>query len=61
VSAARVLDAPAGLSCAVVSLREDERENLVADLVGAGFKIRLIEDPEDELEEIFLALTQEAA
>jgi hypothetical protein len=45
----------------VVSLREDERENLVADLVGAGFKIRLIEDPEDELEEIFLALTQEAA
>ena len=57
----RRLDAEEGLASAVVSMTTDERERLIADLVGAGFAIRLVEDPEDELEEIFLALTKQEA
>ncbi len=42
-----------------VVLREDRREQLVADLVAAGFGIRSVHDTRGELEEIFLGLTQE--
>lgn len=42
-----------------VVLREDAREQLVADLVGQGFGIRSVHDTRGELEEIFLGLTQE--
>ena len=61
VTGVRRLDAEEGLASAVVSMTADERERLIADLVGAGFAIRLVEDPEDELEEIFLALTKQEA
>lgn len=44
-----------------VVLREDRREQLVADLVVAGFGIRRVDDTRGELEEIFLGLTQQEA
>jgi len=44
---------------AVVDLEGDVREELIGDLIGAGFGIRLVEVPDDELEEIFLGLTRE--
>lgn len=49
-------DVPAGTAAALVELEGDEREALLADLVGAGFGIRLVEMPDDELEETFLGL-----
>ncbi len=55
-------DAPAGQACYVVELADDEREAFLAQLVAKGFGLRLVEAPDDELEEIFLTLTgQEAA
>ncbi len=50
-----------GLAAALLDLDGDAREALVADAVAAGFGIRLVESPADELEEIFLGLTREAA
>lgn len=50
-------DAPAGQATCVVELRGDVREELLAALVAKGFGLRLVEAPEDELEEIFLAFT----
>ncbi|MBW1877207.1 MAG: ABC transporter ATP-binding protein [Deltaproteobacteria bacterium] len=44
---------------AVVDLEGDVREELIRDLIGAGFGVRLIEVPDDELEEIFLGLTRD--
>lgn len=44
-----------------VALRADCREALVAELVGAGFGIRRVDDARGELEEIFLDLTKEAS
>ena len=44
---------------AVVSLDGDVREALLASIVQAGFGLRLVEVPDDELEEIFLGLTRE--
>jgi ABC-2 type transport system ATP-binding protein len=55
-------DAPAGQACYLVELSTDEREEFLAQLIAKGFGLRLVEAPEDELEEIFLSLTgQEAA
>lgn len=46
----------------VVEMPGDLREALLPELASAGFGLRLVEDPMDELEEIFLGLThQEAA
>lgn len=42
-----------------VVLREDRRQQLVAELVVAGFGIRRVDDTRGELEEIFLGLTRE--
>ena len=44
------------LAAAVVDLKGDVREEFIPDLIANGFPIRLIEDPDDELEEIFLNL-----
>ena len=35
----------------------DNREALVADLVTASFNVRLVEEPEYDLEEVFLRFT----
>lgn len=43
---------------AMVDLQGDVREDFIAELIGAGFGIRLVEVPDDELEEIFLGLTR---
>jgi len=43
---------------AVVDLQGDIREAFIAELIAAGFGIRLVEVPDDELEEIFLGLTR---
>lgn len=48
-----------GVVEARVVLSADRREQLVAELVGAGFGIRSVHDTRGELEEIFLGLTQE--
>ena len=45
-----------GFAQASVTLTGDVREDFIPELVKAGFRIRLIEDPDDELEEIFLSL-----
>ncbi len=44
---------------AMVDLEGDAREALIEELIEAGFGIRLVEVPDDELEEIFLGLTRE--
>jgi len=46
------------LVTAKMSLTGDVREALVADLITAGFGLRLLDDPMDELEEIFIGLTE---
>ena len=43
---------------AIVDLQGDIREQFVSELIAAGFGIRLVEVPDDELEEIFLGLTR---
>lgn len=44
-----------------VDLAEDQREAVVAALVGAGVGLRVMDDAHDELEEIFMGLTQGGA
>lgn len=48
-----------GTASALVELHGDVREQLLAELIGAGFGLRLVEGPDDELEEIFLGLIQQ--
>jgi len=51
-----------GLASATVDMDGDQREALLSEVAAAGFGLRLVESPTDELEEIFLGLThQEAA
>ncbi len=50
-----------GLARFQIDMEGDVRERLLAELTQAGFGLRLVEAPRDELEEIFLGLTQEAA
>ncbi len=54
-------EAGPGLARCTVEIDDAGRESLLADLVAAGFGIRLVEQPEDELEGIFLSLTKGAA
>ncbi len=61
VRAVHPRDAEAPFTAALLELDGDAREALIADAVQAGFGIRLVESPADELEEIFLGLTKEAA
>jgi len=44
-----------------IDLADDNREQLIAHLVGAGLGIRRVEEEGDELEDIFVALTKSAA
>ena len=46
---------------ATLELDGDSREDLVVDLANSDFGLRLLEDPHDELEEIFLDLTKKGA
>jgi ABC-2 type transport system ATP-binding protein len=50
---------PAPFASAAVDLRGDVREAFIPEVSAAGFGIRLVEVPDDELEEIFLGLTRE--
>jgi len=50
-------EAPSGQACFLVTMNGDQREELLAQIVAKGFGLRLVEAPEDELEEIFLGLT----
>lgn len=61
VTASDVKQAPSGMATAQIEMDGDQREELLADIVKAGFGLRRVVEPEDELEEIFLGLTQEAA
>jgi ABC-2 type transport system ATP-binding protein len=50
-----------GLASATVDMDGDQREAVLAEIAAAGFGLRLVESPTDELEEIFLGLTQQEA
>jgi ABC-2 type transport system ATP-binding protein len=55
----RQIEAP--WASALLELEGDSREVVISDAVEAGFGVRLVEAPADELEEIFLGLTREVA
>ncbi len=59
VKSAQGQECSAPFSAAQVELEGDAREALAVDLIAAGFGLRTIEAPQDELEEIFLGLTQQ--
>lgn len=61
VARVQMRGAPAGMAAALVDMKGDQREALVPEIAAAGFGLRLVEAPEDELEEIFLGLTQKEA
>jgi ABC-2 type transport system ATP-binding protein len=50
-----------GLAAALVEMKGDQREALLPEIAAAGFGLRLVEGPADELEEIFLGLTRRDA
>ncbi len=50
---------PAPFASVIVDLEGDIREQFLPELIDAGFGIRLVEVPDDELEEIFLGLTRD--
>ncbi len=50
-----------GLASALVMMKGDQREALLPEIAAAGFGLRLVEGPADELEEIFLGLTRRDA
>ena len=52
-------EVPAPFASAVVDLNGDLREVMVPEIAAAGFGVRLVEVPDDELEEIFLGLTRD--
>jgi ABC-2 type transport system ATP-binding protein len=53
-----VRPAAPGLSAVHVEMKGDQREQLLPEIAAAGFGLRLVESPVDELEEIFLGLTK---
>jgi ABC-2 type transport system ATP-binding protein len=54
-------EAAAGQATVHVEMRGDQREELLPQIIGAGFGLRLVEAPVDELEQIFLGLTRKEA
>ncbi|TVQ91414.1 MAG: ABC transporter ATP-binding protein [Deltaproteobacteria bacterium] len=50
-------DAPEGLARFDVSLSGDVRESFLPAIAAAGFGLRLVEEPDYDLEEVFLGLT----
>ena len=61
VTSADMQSSRAGMATALIGMESDVREDLLLQIAQAGFGLRLVREPEDELEEIFLGLTQEAA
>ena len=61
VVSATLRKAPENMASAVVEMKGDQREELLPEIAAAGFGLRLAEDPQDELESIFLGLTQQEA
>lgn len=61
VSGHEVLGSDAGLVRVRVSLAGDDREKLVKAVVSAGLGLRLLEEAESELENVFLGLTRDGA
>ncbi|MEQ1503728.1 MAG: ABC transporter ATP-binding protein [Myxococcota bacterium] len=53
--------AAAGLATAHIEMNGDQREQLLPEIAAAGFGLRLVDAPRDELEEIFLGLTRREA
>jgi len=60
VTAVERHSAPPGFTAVQVEMADDQREAVAAALIGAGFGLRLMEDPMDELEEIFLGLMRDS-
>jgi len=52
---------PAGIAAIHLEMHGDQREQLLPEIAAAGFALRLVEAPQDELEEIFLGLTRREA
>jgi ABC-2 type transport system ATP-binding protein len=50
-----------GLVAVHLEMHGDQREALLPEITAAGFGLRLVEAPQDELEEIFLGLTRREA
>jgi ABC-2 type transport system ATP-binding protein len=50
-----------GFASVHIELNGDQREQLLPEIAAAGFGLRLVEAPVDELEEIFLGLTRKEA
>jgi ABC-2 type transport system ATP-binding protein len=50
-----------GIVDVLVNLTGDQRAELIAALVGAGQRVRRVEDARDDLEQTFLDLTREGA
>jgi len=48
-----------GLATMLIEMKGDQREALLPEIAAAGFGLRLVEAPEDELEGIFLGLTHQ--
>jgi ABC-2 type transport system ATP-binding protein len=61
VSAHSPLAADDGLARAEVTLGSDVREAFLPSIAAAGFGLRLVEEPEYDLEDVFLGLTGGAA
>ncbi|MEZ5397958.1 MAG: ABC transporter ATP-binding protein [Bryobacterales bacterium] len=50
-----------GLAMVHFEMKGDQREQLLPEIAAAGFGLRLVDAPQDELEEIFLGLAQREA
>jgi ABC-2 type transport system ATP-binding protein len=53
--------AAAGFASVHLEMKGDQREQLLPEIAAAGFGLRLVDAPQDELEEIFLGLAQREA
>lgn len=57
VKSSKAVEAPEDCTAAIIKLDGDEREALAKEVMNAGFGLRLMEDPEYDLEEVFLRFT----
>lgn len=58
VETVEAASAPTGSVAVIVNLHEDQREQLAADLIAAGYGLRGLEAAQDALEELFLGLNR---
>jgi len=61
VVSSEIQPARPGMVTALIEMEGDQREDLLLQVAKAGYGLRLVREPEDELEEIFLGLTQQEA